>query len=368
MEDWKTFLNQIYFDSKQPGSFAGPTKLKQILQQNNFNVSLKNIKDWLLDQDAYSLLRQTRYKFKRPKIVTRGIDDLWDADLADVSNISQHNDNFKFWLVVIDVFSRYAWVIPVRSKHHTEMVGAFQKLLSETDRRPRRLRTDKGTEFTNRAVQRLMKAEGIQHFTTKNETKANYAERVIRTLKGLVYRYFLHNQTYTYTGVLQDLVSNYNGRPHRSLKGLAPKDIQADNEVRVWKAMYVDSSTSRKQKKKKPYRYRVGDQVRISHLKYTFQRDYHQKWTEEIFKVRSRRHLQGINMYALKDLLDEPIDGYFYEGELQRVLKNADTAVFRVEKVLRQRQRRGVTELFVKWMGWPAKFNSWVSQASIQRY
>ena len=367
MEDWKTFLNEIYFNPRHPGAYAGPTKLKLILKKNNFHVSIKSIKEWLLDQDAYSLLRQVKYKFKRPRIITTGIDDLWDADLADVSNISQHNDNIRFWLVVIDVFSRKTWVIPVLSKHHTHMVQALQQLFENTERRPKHLRTDKGTEFTNRAVKKLFMDVSVHHYTTRNETKANYAERVIRTLKGLMYRYFLDRQTYRYTDVLADLVSNYNQRPHRSLKGLAPNEITKGNEARIWKKMYVDSINMHKRKQRR-YRYKIGDQVRISHLKYTFQRDYQQKWTEEIFRVRRRLHKQGFNLYELKDLMDELIDGYFYEQELQRVPKNVDSAVFRVEKVIRNRQRQGQREILVKWMGWPTKFNSWVKQADVQRY
>ena len=141
MEDWEIFLNRIYSNPKHPGAYAGPMKLKRILQKNGLNVPIKNIKEWILDQDSYSLLRPVKYKFKRPRIIATGIDDLWDADLADVSNISQHNNNFRFWLVVIDVFTRYTWVIPVLSKHHTHMVQAFEKLLQATQRRPKHLRT-----------------------------------------------------------------------------------------------------------------------------------------------------------------------------------------------------------------------------------
>lgn len=360
-------LERIYYDPRHPGAFAGPNKLLQILKQLNQSASLKEVKDWLRNQDAYSLLRPVKYKFKRSRIVTTGIDDLWDADLADVSNISQHNDNFKFWLVVIDVFSRYTWVIPVKSKHHTDMVHAFEELFYTTTRRPRQLRTDKGTEFKNRAVKKLLKEKFVNHYTTRNETKANYAERVIRTLKGMMYRYFIHRQTYDYTKVLADLVNNYNLRPHRSLKGLAPDDITSHNEAIVWKQMYVNTSMKANIKRRK-FVLAVGDQVRISHLKYVFQRDYQQKWTEEIFLIRQRMRKYGFNFYSLVDLLDEPIDGYFYEQELQRISKDLDTTTFRVEKVIKTRKRLGETELLVKWMGWPTKFNSWTKESQVQNY
>ena len=76
---------------------------------------------------------------------------------------------------------------------------------------------------------------------------------------------------------------------------------------------------------------------------------------------------ESLNLYKLKDLLDEPIDGYFYEVELQQVTKDADSA-FRIEKVIRRRRRQGQEELYVKWMGWPNKFNSWVLPDDIQKY
>ena len=256
MDNWETFLNRIYFDPAHPGAYAGPMKLQQILKRNDIYTSYKNVKDWVQRQDAYSLLRPVRYKFKRQRIITTGIDDMWDADLADVSNLAQHNNNIKFWLVVIDVFTRYTWVIPVMSKHHTQMVQAFEALFNMTERRPKHLRTDKGTESKNKAVRKLLKDKQIHAYTTKNETKSNYAERVIRTLKGLMYRYFIHKQTYNYTDVLQQLVDNYNTRPHRSLLGLAPTQINKKNEARVWKQMYVDTSSVKI--KRKRFAYKIG--------------------------------------------------------------------------------------------------------------
>ena len=365
MKPWQTFLEQIYFNPQHPGAFAGPVKVKKILNENDFHPTLKSVKAWLQDQDAYSLLRPARYRFKRQRVVTSGIDDLWDADLADVSNIAQHNNNLKYWLVVIDVFSRKLWAVPTASKHHTHMIQAFNTLFLSTNRRPKHLRTDKGTEFTNRAVKRLMKNEQIDAYTTKNETKANYAERVIRTLKGLVYRYFHHKQTYVYTDVLQQLVDNYNQRPHRSLDGLSPDQVTKRNEARVWKRMYVDTSHGRSKRKK--FAFNIGDQVRISHLKYTFQRDYQQKWTEEVFKITHRLRRDGLNLYRIKDYLDETIDGHFYETELQRVTKDVNT-MFRIEKVIKKRRRQGKEELYVKWMVWPNKFNSWVRPEDVQKF
>ena len=108
--------------------------------------------------------------------------------------------------------------------------------------------------------------------------------------------------------------------------------------------MYIDT---RKLFKEKKCKFKVNDKVRISHLSYIFQRDYQEKWTEKIFIITHRHREQGIHLYRLKDFADEPIDGYLYEAEMQKVTKDADT-LLRVEKVLKSRTRKGQKEHFVK--------------------
>ena len=115
---WKEHLNSIYFDVKNPISYAGPTKIYRFLKkEGKYKVGLSAIKQWLQDIDAYSLQRPQRYKVKTNRVISQGIDFFWDADLADVGSLSEKNDDYKFLLVAIDVFSRYAWVKPLRKKH-----------------------------------------------------------------------------------------------------------------------------------------------------------------------------------------------------------------------------------------------------------
>jgi len=100
-------------------------------------------------------------------------------------------------------------------------------------------------------------------------------------------------------------------------------------------------------------------------LKRAFQRDYQQKWMEELFVV-DRRYLRGnVPVYKLKDFTDESVTGTFYEREMQKVNKDAD-AMCRIKKFIRKRKRGGKNEVLVKWMGWPSKFNSWVSESQLQ--
>ena len=141
------------------------------------------VRKWLLDQDAFSLLQPVKYRFKRQRVITRGIDDMWDVHLADMANIADHNEGNRFLLIVIDVFSKYLWVQPIPNKSHGSIIKAFEPIFQQTTKRPRTLRTDNGTEFKNRWVKQFLKKECIHAYTTKNETKANYLKESYVHLK-----------------------------------------------------------------------------------------------------------------------------------------------------------------------------------------
>lgn len=137
------------------------------------------IKQWLQDIDAYSLQRPQRYKFKTNSVISQGLDFLWDVDLADVSALSEDNDNIKYLLIAIDVFSRHAWVRPLKNKLHGSVIDALNNIF-KTGRKHKELRTDKGSEFKNRWVKDFFRRQGVDHYATQNVTHANYAERFIR--------------------------------------------------------------------------------------------------------------------------------------------------------------------------------------------
>ena len=145
-------LKSIYYNPKHPGSYSGPTKLFKVARQEGHNYSLGQIKKWLSAQETYTLHRSVQHKIKRNKVVVDGIDDQWDMDLMDMSSIAQHNEGYKFVLLAINIFSRYVFVQPLKSKQGKEVVVAL-KIIFEQGRVPYKIRTDKGSEFTNGLVQ-----------------------------------------------------------------------------------------------------------------------------------------------------------------------------------------------------------------------
>lgn len=204
------YLRDIWYDPKHPASFSGSDKLYRLVkQEGKFKIGRHKIKQWLQDQDSYSLSRNTIRKFRRNRYVVDTIDSLWEMDLADVGNIQSYNNGYRFLLFVIDVFSRYLWVEPIKDKTHTAVLKALKKILAG-DRKPNSIRSDLGKEFKNKYVRDFLSKEGINTYYSQNETKSAFVERSIRSLRQIMFRYFRHKQTYKYTDVLQDMVQSYN--------------------------------------------------------------------------------------------------------------------------------------------------------------
>ncbi|XP_070570300.1 uncharacterized protein [Ptychodera flava] len=167
-----------------------------------------------------------------------------------------------------------------------------------------------------------------------------------------MWKYFTRNNTLSYLSVLPQLMQSYNNTWHCSIKR-KPASVNKTNEKEVWDTLYSDY-----EQKTVKFKFSVGEQVRISKTKRMFKKGYLPNWTEEIFTV-SKRISSRPPLYKLKDFDEEELEGTFYEQELQKVVKKEDD-VFRVEKILKTRKRKGKTEYLVKWYGWPSKFNSWV--------
>ena len=155
--------------------------------------------------------------------------------------------------------------------------------------------------------------------------------------------------THRYIDVLQELVSSYNKSRHRSI-GMAPIDVNSGNSDNVWHKLYGKEQICQA-------KFRVGDKVRVSKVRQTFRKGYLPNWSEEIFEIH-QVNTRGIPyVYVIKDLMGEVVHGTFYAEELQKIIPPKE---FKVEKVLQERKVKGKTEYFVKWMGYPAKFNSWI--------
>ena len=305
------------------------------------------------DQLAEELHKPVRRKFERRRVIVGGIDKIWAADLVDMSAFSRDNRGFKFILSIIDVFSKYGWLVPLKDKKGATVRDAFRKIFKE--RVPEKLWTDKGKEFYNRDLKQLLLEHGIDLYSTENEEKSSVVERWNRTMKERMFKYFSANSTRSYLPILDDLVRQYNTTRHSSIK-MTPTDASLKkHEAKVYWNLYGDLPPMQAPK------FRIGEKVRITKKKGVFEKGYTPRWTEEVFEISQVLPTQPPT-YRLKASDGEEIEGSFYESELQRT----DQEIFRIEKILRRRTRGGIKEIFVKWKGYPASFNSWIKESDLQ--
>ena len=154
-------LKELYYNAEDPGCYGGVEKLfrsaKKVKVMNGIsmqNVTRGRVKQFLADQERYSLHKPARRHFKRNLTYVKGIDARWQADLAEMQALSRDNKGPKFIITVIDIFSKRASAIPIKNKSGKEMLTAFQQLFKDAHpRKPTRLQTDAGKELLKKDVQ-----------------------------------------------------------------------------------------------------------------------------------------------------------------------------------------------------------------------
>ena len=138
---------------------------------------------------AEELQKPVIRKFNKIKVHSPFIDNIWDTDLVDMQLISKINKRFKFSLCVIDIYSKYAWVIPLQDKKGIIFDNAFQKLLDKSNWKPNKIWVDKDSKFYNRSINLFLKNNDIEMYSTYNEGKFAIAKGFIRILKSKIYKY-----------------------------------------------------------------------------------------------------------------------------------------------------------------------------------
>eukprot|EP00732_Lithocolla_globosa_P002486 Lithocolla_globosa_v1_NODE_1648_length_2420_cov_156.284144.p1 type:complete len:277 gc:universal NODE_1648_length_2420_cov_156.284144:1493-663(-) len=201
------------------------------------DVDTEDIKKSLEAVDAYTLHKLVKKNFERRKVYVNGIDKQWQADLVDMSRHAKVNDNYKFLLTVIDVFSKHAWGIPLKNKTAKSVVNAFTEIFEESGRVPQKIQTDDGSEFFNKDIKALFDKYNIHLFSTNSELKATIVERFNRTLKEKMFKYFELTQSFRYLDALPTLLKNYNNSYHSSIK-MKPTEVTESNSSEVCKNLY----------------------------------------------------------------------------------------------------------------------------------
>ena len=195
-----------------------------------------------------------------------------------------YNDSYGYFVVFIDIFTRFLYTAPMKTLTGKEMVYILNDLFTNVEVQPTKLRSDQGSEYLNRDMKRFLNDRNIDHIFTFYETKANFAERVIKTIKLKIIKYFTSKETYRWLEILSDLTYSYNISYHRSIK-MTPSDAQEVDSFTLWQRQYAmdldkyESKARKSGKGKKQgmnkrlytkrYKFKLGDKVKIIYLKKT---------------------------------------------------------------------------------------------------
>ena len=203
--------------------------------------------------------------------------------------ISKYNKGIRYLLCVIDLFSKYAWFVPLKDEKGAKITNAFQKILDSSKRKPNKIWVDQGSEFYK---------NGICMYSTYNEGKSVVAERFIRTLKNKIHKHVTAISKNVYFDVSDDIVDEYTNTYHKTIK-MKPIDV-GDHSF----AEYNEESN------KKDPKFKVGDHVRILKFKNVFAKGYTSNWSEEVSIVKKIRNTVPWT-YVISDLNGEEIVGSF---------------------------------------------------------
>ena len=222
--------------------------------------------------------------------------------------ISKLNKGFRFLLCVIDIFNKYAWVVPLKYKKGASIVNAFQKILDNSGRKPSKIWVDQGSEFYNSSFKKWLKDNDIEMYSIHNEGKSVVAEKFIRTLQTKIYKYMTPVSKNVYIDKLDDIVSEYN-KYHRTIK-IKPVYVKGNT--------YIDFN---KEVNDKDPKFKVSDHVRISKYKTFLLKDTHQIGLKKfLLLVKSKIQFHGhilLMISRAKKLLE-----HFRKKNCRRLIKN----------------------------------------------
>jgi hypothetical protein len=343
-------LQKVYYSTTNEAGFGSIQKLYKHFKGQ---ISYRTIKEWLSSQEVYTLHKAIRRKYRRRRIYTHHFNYLWEIDLAFMNSLAKHNDGINYLFFIIDTFTKYLWVCPLREKTPEAIIKAF----STIKQTPIFVRSDLGSEFSNNKFKSYLKSRNIQYYTTHSDlVHAAIVERSIRTIKEKIFKYLTHKNSNHYLTILPKIIKTYNNTKHRSIGYLTP--IQAklsSNRERVKKSLYPNETLQIKKPK-----FKINDIVRISKTRKVFFKGYLPSWTGELFKISGIRLTDNPITYTLVDLNGDDILGTFYEEELQLFTGDLKIMSFKIEKILKTKGKGQNKQFLVKWLNYPPSFNTWV--------
>ena len=224
-----------------------------------------------------------------------------------MQSLSRYDKGVRYLLCAIDLFSKYAWVIPIKDKKGATIFNAFKKIISKR-RKPNKIWVDQSSEFYNKPFTNFLKRNNIEILSIFNEGKSVVADRFIKTLKNKIYKHMTAISKNIYVDVLDDVVNKYNNIVHKTIT-MKPIDVTNDSF-----AEYNEESN------KKDPKFKINAHVKIYKYKHIFAKGYAPNWSEEVFIINKINNTVPWT-YAISDVNGEKLLEAFMKKNY-RVLVN----------------------------------------------
>ena len=304
-------LTKLFYTLSDPDSFSNPSKLLKRAKKEGLKITLKEVKNWLTQQVAYTRHSKPTYVFPRRKVLTLRIDECWASDLIQVDGLASYNAGYQYILVNIDLFSKKIFLRKLRHKSKKEMEMAFRSIFQENGgKSPYRLWTDLGKEYTSLSA--FYNEMEIDRYSTNSPLKSVFVENANKSIENLLYKKMTSENSARWIDHLQDVASHLNSKKTKKLYGLSPNEAHLKKNEEYLRALYLKEYKKYKNtfKNQKP-KFFPGDTVRILKNKTVFTRGYTPAFSRELYTVKSIKRTYPLS-YSL-----EGIRRTFYRNELR---------------------------------------------------
>ena len=363
MEDKKKLehIKDVYYNAKSPGSYGGVDRLYKALKSSGkYKFTKKEVKHFLSQEYTYTAYTRKNRAKKFNPIVSPSHGYQIDADVGYLRT----GGKISLFLLAVDVFSRKIGgrVLPNLKGRTVEV--ALRSVLDEMGS-IEHIRTDRGTDFQNKWVSELLEEKSIQHIIGFPPNKAVFAERYIQVFKNRLYKNIVKKGKKDWSGDFQDMIQAHNNTKLTALGNRTPNEVVGSRkaEVSLWFERKRKSLLNAPEPK--PYRFKIGDAVRYKVASSNFDKDYQQKNSSAIYRIVQRHAPDNIARYKLKNIENQILEGSFTQNQLEMVDINEQT-MYRIEKELGKRIRKGVKQVKVRWEGYGANQDTWIDAKDVE--
>lgn len=330
--------NEFYKDDEKNPLYLHHS-VQNLYQKLKKKYDKETIKEFLEQQRTYTLHKNSTKKnnLRNPYQNVYSRDQIWEIDIAMLPQLSSANSGYSLLLVCIDIFSRFAFVRPLRTKHSREIVKALLDIFKSTNRKPYMIQSDAGTEFTGKDMKYFLQNEGIKFRIPRTTlpAKAAVVESFNKTLKQKINRYLdwkkITNQPNEkrYIDDLQMIINDYNNTVHTRIRA-KPIDVKKENSAEFYhkQKLLFEKKFKNELKKKQISKIHEGDFVRVKRKRKLFEKGFTKPiWSEEIFIVNKLIKRKPFIVFEIKDLNGKIIDGKLYEREIQKITLPLSTPI-----------------------------------------